>query len=162
MATLYALWLLAGTLDFHFHRRTDIAHTSALRESALHGVQLVLIGGGTLAWLLLANTLVLVAGLGSVVLAHAIAGYWDTVSADGVRRVSPAEQHIHSILDATPWLFLVWIAWRAAPEWSVRFEPAPMDRWLLVLLPALLFVVAPWIHELLGCLRARRALLAPH
>ena len=39
MAGVYALWLAAGALDFHFHRRTDPPHTS-LRESVLHGVQL--------------------------------------------------------------------------------------------------------------------------
>jgi hypothetical protein len=112
------------------------------------------------AWLLLANSFALVAGLAAVVVAHAITGYLDTVSADRIRRISPAEQHIHSILDIAPWLFLVWIAWRAAPEWSVRVDPARIDLWLLVLVPALLFVVAPWIREFLGCLRARKALLA--
>lgn len=158
MPTLYAIWLLAGALDFHFHRRTDIAHTSSLRESALHGVQLCLIGGGTLAWLLLEHTFALAAVLGAVVVAHAFAGYWDTVSADGVRRISPAEQHIHSILDIAPWLFLTCIFWQAAPEWSLRLDPQPVHVWLSVLLPALLLTGAPWIHELSRCLRARRSL----
>jgi len=39
MACLYGMWLLGGTLDFWFHRRTDLPHTSGLRESTLHGVQ---------------------------------------------------------------------------------------------------------------------------
>ncbi len=96
MACVYALWLAAGWLDFHFHRRTDLPHTSALRESALHGLQLLLIGSGVLAWLLLENTRSLVALLALLVIAHAITGYFDTVSADGRRRISPAEQHVHS------------------------------------------------------------------
>jgi hypothetical protein len=74
-AGVYALWLAAGWLDFHFHRRTDLPHTSAMRESLLHGVQLLLIGSGVLAWLLLENTLSLVTFLALLVLAHAIAGY---------------------------------------------------------------------------------------
>ena len=159
MATLYAMWLVAGALDFHFHQRTDISHTSSLRESALHGVQLCLIGGGTLAWLLLANTFALVAGLAGVAAAHAVAGYLDTVSADRIRRISPAEQHIHSILDFSPWAFLVWIASRSKPEWSVRLEVAPVELLLWVLVPALILAVAPWIYELVRCLRARRVLL---
>lgn len=72
MVSVYALWLAAGALDFHFHRRTDLPHTSGLRESVLHGIQLVLIGGGVLAWLLLANTWSLAALLAVLVLAHAI------------------------------------------------------------------------------------------
>lgn len=158
MATLYAIWLVAGASDFRFHRRTDIAHTSGLRESALHGVQLALIGAGTLAWLLLAPTFSLAAGLGAVVIAHAFAGYLDTVSADGVRRISPAEQHIHSILDVAPWLFLAWVFWQSAPEWSVRLDPQPVPVWLWILTPALLLVGAPWVYELSRCLRAHRPL----
>lgn len=158
MPTLYGIWLLAGALDFHFHRRTDIAHTSSLRESVLHGVQLCLIGCGTLAWLLLAHTLSLAAGLGAVVVAHAIAGYLDTLSADGVRRISPAEQHVHSILDVAPWLFLAWVFWQAAPEWALQLAPQPVHVWLWILTPALLLTGAPWVYELLRCLHARRSL----
>lgn len=155
-AGVYALWLAAGWLDFHFHRRTDLPHTSAMRESLLHGVQLLLIGSGVLAWLLLENTLSLVTFLALLVLAHAIAGYFDTVSADGRRRISPAEQHVHSVLDAAPWVLLGWVGWQVHPRWSLEVKPAaPGVRWL-VLLPALGVVVLPWLWELLQCLRARR------
>lgn len=60
MACVYAVWLTAGALDFHFHRRTDLPHTSAMRESLLHGLQLLLIGSGVLAWLVLESTWLLV------------------------------------------------------------------------------------------------------
>ncbi|MCX3878678.1 hypothetical protein NAH03_14370 [Stenotrophomonas maltophilia] len=142
IACVYALWLAAGSLDFHFHRRTDLPHTSAMRESLLHGVQLLLIGSGMLAWLLLENTLSLVALLTGLVIAHAVAGYLDTVSADGCRRISPAEQHVHSVLDAAPWVLLAWVGWQ--------------DVWWLALLPALGLVVLPWLWELRQCVRARQ------
>lgn len=152
---VYALWLVAGSLDFHFHRRTDLPHTSAMRESLLHGVQLLLIGSGVLAWLLLENTLSLVTLLALLVIAHAIAGYLDTVSADGRRRISPAEQHVHSVLDASPWVLLAWVAWQAHPRWSLSVEPAAPGIWWWVLLPASGLVVLPWLWELLQCVRAR-------
>ena len=155
-AGVYALWLAAGWLHFHFHRRTGRPHTSAMRESLLHGVQLLLIGSGVLAWLLLENTLSLVTFLALLVLAHAIAGYFDTVSADGRRRISPAEQHVHSVLDAAPWVLLGWVGWQAHPRWSLDAKPAAPGVWWLVLLPALGVVVLPWLWELRQCLRARR------
>ncbi|MHC1652216.1 hypothetical protein ACODUL_02810 [Stenotrophomonas maltophilia] len=154
MACVYGVWLAAGSLDFHFHRRTDLPHTSAMRESLLHGVQLLLIGGGVLVWLALENTLSLVAILGLLVISHAVAGYFDTVSADGRRRISPAEQHVHSVLDAAPWVLLGWVAWQVQPRWSFNAEPAAPEVWWLVLLPALALVVLPWVWELLQCLRA--------
>jgi len=156
MACLYGMWLLGGTLDFWFHRRTDLPHTSGLRESTLHGVQLLLVGGGMLAWLAFHTTWAMVALLSFVVVAHAVAGYLDTVSADGRRRISPAEQHVHSILDVAPWLFLVWIAWRAEPAWSVRWEPAQAASWAGLVIPAVLLVVVPWAYEMTQCLRAVR------
>lgn len=155
MAVVYALWLLAGTADFHLHRRTDLPHTSGLRESALHAVQLVVIGGSLLAWLALAPTLGLVLVLSGAVLVHAVAGYWDTVSADGRRRISPVEQHVHSVLDVAPWVFLVWIAFQVQPGWGLVWQPAPGWLWGAVAVPAVLVVVMPWAYEFWRCLRAR-------
>lgn len=152
---VYALWLVAGSLDFHFHRRTDLPHTSAMRESLLHGVQLLLIGSGVLAWLVLESTWSLIALLAVLVITHAIAGYFDTVSADGRRRISPAEQHVHSVLDAAPWVLLGGVAWQAEPRWAVSVAPAAPPLWWFVLLPALGLVVLPWLWELRQCVRAR-------
>ncbi|OBU51720.1 hypothetical protein [Stenotrophomonas maltophilia] len=157
MMVLYVLWLAAGTLDFHFHRRTDLPHTSGLRESTLHGVQLALVGTGVLAWLLLADTRALAVLLAVLAAAHAIAGYLDTASADGRRRISPAEQHVHSVLDVAPWLFVLWVAHHAEPAWALQWRPAPAQDWVLTLLPAMV-VALSWLWELLHCLRADRSL----
>ncbi|WP_313138820.1 hypothetical protein [Stenotrophomonas sp.] len=157
MACLYAIWLLAGTLDFHFHRRTDIGHTSGLRESALHGVQLALIGAGVLAWLSLAPSRGLAVMLFALVALHAVVGYLDTASADGRRRISPAEQHVHSILDIAPWVFLLWIAVQADSTWSLQKQLAQAWHWWAILVPAALIVVIPWLYELRRCLAAAGA-----
>ncbi len=156
MMVVYALWLLAGTTDFHLHRRTDLPHTSGLRESTLHGVQLVVIGGSVLAWLALAPTLGLVVFLMGAVLVHAAAGYWDTVSADGRRRISPIEQHVHSVLDVAPWVFLAWIAFQVQPGWRLVWQPAPGWIWAALVIPAAIVVVLPWAYEFLRCLRVRQ------
>lgn len=156
MTALFGLWLLAGALDFHFHRRTGIAHTSGLRESTLHGLQLALIGGGVAAWLALADTWGLTAVLGVLAVAHAVVGYLDTASADGRRRISPAEQHVHSILDISPWVFLAWIVWRAQPQWTLVWQPAPAFLWAATVLSAALTVGVPWLYELMLCLRAAK------
>lgn len=153
---LYLLWLGAGALDFHFHRRSDLAHSSGLRESTLHGVQLLLIGTGALAWLALEANYGRVALLAVLVSVHAVAGYLDTAAAEGRRRISPAEQHVHSVLDVVPWLFLLWIGREAEPGWALGWQPADWPVWVFVLAPAGLLTVLPWLRELRGCLAARR------
>jgi len=154
MAGLYALWLTAGALDFHFHRRTCIAQTSGLRESVLHGLQLGIIGGAALLWLTLAPTRGLAAALALAAGLHALAGYMDTVSADGRRRISPAEQHVHSVLDVAPWLSVAWVAAGSQDAWGLTWQPAPLVIWLGVLAPAIVLAGLPWLAELRRCLQA--------
>ena len=155
MITLYSLWLIAGCADFRFHRQTDLPHTSGLRESLLHGLQLMLIGGGVVAWLSLSTTVGLVLGLAIIVVMHAVAGYLDTLSADGRRRISPAEQHVHSVLDAAPWIFLAWLGVNAEPGWELRREIAEPMAWALMLVPAVVLVLLPWAYEFERSVRAR-------
>lgn len=90
MVALFVLWLMAGALDFHFHRRTDIAHTSGLSESVLHGLQLALIGAGVLAWLAFAPTWGLAAVLGALVMAHAAVTLTPPVQTDGGGSARPS------------------------------------------------------------------------
>ena len=155
MAGVYALWLVAGTLDFHLHRRSNIAQTSGLPESTLHGLQLLLIGIAVVGWLALAATYALVALLLPMAALHATLGYLDTASADGRRRITPLEQHVHSILDIAPWAFLAWVAWQARADWRLLWQPAQSAIWWIVLVPSVLLAVVPWLLELRRCLRAR-------
>ncbi|ADV28696.1 putative transmembrane protein [Pseudoxanthomonas suwonensis 11-1] len=158
----YLAWLAAGFVDFTQHRRTDLPHTSGLRESVMHGVQLGLLGLVVLSWLLFAPGLGLRLLLGVLVLLHAVAGYIDTLSAFGRRTITPLEQHVHSVMDMAPWIALgvvVLVQGGAAREagWPLQLDPALPRLWLAALLPALLLCVAPWLHEFGAVLRARGA-----
>lgn len=157
----YLAWLAAGSLDFSQHRRTDLAHTSGVRESLWHAVQIGLLGGGVLAWLAFAPGLGLTLLLGALATAHAVAGYLDTRSAFGQRAIPPFEQHVHSVLDMAPWIALGGVvlaqgAQAQAAGWPLRWSPAALALWLALLLPALLLCVLPWLHEYRAALRARR------
>ena len=153
---LYWLWLAFGATDFFLHRKTDLPATSGLAESALHGAQLCCIGLGVVAWLTLANTRSLAALLLGLAGVHVFMAYADTSSADGKRRITPAEQHIHSVLDACPWIFAVGCAWLAEPSWSFRWEPKPIATWTLLLVPAVLMTGMPWAFEIAAVWRYRQ------
>lgn len=159
----YLLWLIAGTLDFACHRRTDLAHTSGLRESVLHLLQLGLIGSSILAGLLLEIGWGVWALMAAAVVVHAVTGYADTRCAYGRRDLRPFEQHVHSVLDMAPPVALglvIAATWRSAPEtgWALvrRQPPLSPATWALVLAPAVLLNGLPALLELRVALAARR------
>lgn len=152
---LYLAWLTAGALDFHLHRRTGLSKTSGVRESALHGAQLACVGAGVLLWLSFYPNLLVSALVIGLAGGHAMLGYWDTCVADGVRRVSPLEQHVHSVLDACPWIFAVAICASAEPGWQGVLRPRPTFTWVIVLAPAMALVVLPWLLEFIAAWRDR-------
>ena len=158
----YLLWLTAGWADFRCHRRTDLAHTSGLRESSLHLLQLALIGGGTILALTFELGRAPLLALAALVAAHAWVGYRDTCSAYGRRDLRPIEQHLHSVLDAAPvaaWTIAV-VGYGADDGdwgWRPRRPPLPPAGWMAVLAPALLLCVWPALSEFRSAWRARRA-----
>lgn len=152
---LYGLWLVAGYVDFHLHRRTDLASTSGVQESALHGAQLACVGIGVIAWLSFSSTRALGALLVALSLAHVGLAYADTKTADNCRRITPLEQHVHSILDASPWIFAFGVAVQAAPEWALVWNPRAGSIWATLLVPALVMVGLPWVAEMSAALRWR-------
>lgn len=158
----YLVWLLAGYADFHCHRRTDLPHTAGLRESVLHLLQTGLIGGMVIVWMLAGPSLPLVVLMGVLVLMHAMAGYADTRVAWRSRTITPFEQHVHSVLDVAPWVFLVVVlcrdgglAMRQGWEWAWRSPLLPASAWLAVTVPALVLCLLPLLRELLMAWRAR-------
>lgn len=156
----YLVWLLAGSVDFLLHRRSDLAHTSGLAESSLHGIQLGLLGLAVLAWLAFAPGLGLTLVLGALVLAHALVGYADTRVAWPRRSITPLEQHVHSILDLAPWIALGCIVWGQGGQargngWGLQPDPAPLPLWALLLAPAGLCCILPWALEYRSALAAR-------
>lgn len=156
MGSLYLIWLVAGFVDFAIHRRTDLPHTSGLRESMLHGAQLVLVGSAVLAWLAFANNFTLGSFLLLATITHASLAYWDTRSADGIRRISPAEQHIHSVLDLMPWIFTAWVIAGADSETRIEYSPSPLSTWFFAVGLAVPLTLLPWIAEFLGAMQARK------
>lgn len=165
--TFYLSWLVAGFTDFMLHRRTDLPHTSGLRESAFHLLQLALIGTALVSCLLFdmgrSVALVLVA----LVALHAVCGYLDTRWAFRRRVLSPVEQHVHSVLDMAPVVGLAWVmvaTWPAATTggWRVAFRQPALDPgiWFAMLLPAILLCVVPAALEFWAAWKARAVVAA--
>ena len=157
-------WLLAGTLDFACHRRTDLPHTSGVAESTLHLLQLGLVGAAIMLGMLLEPTTPVIAAMALLVLLHAVVGYLDTRRAYPRRAILPFEQHVHSVLDMAPWIALglvVASTWPAAigGEWRLALrQPAlPAWIWLMVLVPAALLAWLPALLEWRAAWRARSA-----
>jgi hypothetical protein len=90
------VWIGAGLADWWCHRRTDIEHTTGVRESAIHAAMMLEGGLPTTLGLFCeinAGTLLLTyASLG----AHELSGILDVVCADGQREVTPTEQYVHA------------------------------------------------------------------
>lgn len=162
--TGYLLWLAAGCADFLCHRRTDLPHTSGLRESALHLLQLALIGGAIVLCLALRPSTLLAGACAALVAVHALVGYLDTRRAYGRRALLPFEQHVHSVLDMAPVFALVlyfggpWL-YDALGEggFAPRRPALAAGVWIAVLLPAALLCVLPAVLEFGAAWRARRS-----
>lgn len=157
------VWLFAGMLDFGFHRRTDLPHTSGLGESTLHLLQLGLVGGAIMLAMLFEIDVLVIAAMALLVLVHAFVGYADTRHAFRYRSILPMEQHIHSVLDMAPWIGLglvVAVTWPAAISadfpLNLRRPALPIPVWLLVLVPAALLCGLPALLEWRAAWRARR------
>ena len=152
----YLAWLGFGCMDFAIHRRTALPLTSGMRESALHGLQLLFVGAGVVLWAALDSSRAVVALLACLAVAHGAAAYADTVVADQARRVTPMEQHVHSMLDIAPWAFVGYTAWIAGPTWALTWAPRPAGVWAALVLPTLPTVVLPWMAEFRAAWLARR------
>lgn len=155
---LYLLWLTAGAMDFWLHRASSIETTSGLKESALHLVQIAILGAATLLWLSFRPSQLLFLILLALVCLHAITGYWDTRVAYPNRAIRPLEQHVHSILDLAPWIAIGAISW-AMPDTHVvtglAFRLAPVALWLFSIVPALILTLLPALREFHSCLAYR-------
>ncbi len=157
----YLLWLAAGCIDFLCHRRTDLPHTSGLRESALHLLQLALIGAGIVLCLALRPSWPLAGACALLVGMHAAFGYLDTRQAYGRRALLPFEQHVHSVLDMAPvFAFVVyfaglWLHGGLGGGLATRDPPLPAVVWAAVLLPAALLCVLPALLEFRAAWRVR-------
>ena len=167
------VWLSAGLADWYRHRRTHIETTSGAHESAIHLLMMSEAGIPALLGLFLdVNSSVLLAAIAGLAL-HELTSIWDVAYADGRREVTPTEQHIHSFLETSPLmavLFLIALNWDQAlalvgagptmADFRLRPKRRPLSwRYRVGLLAALgLFGALPYTEELWRCLRARPTL----
>jgi hypothetical protein len=165
------LWILAGLGDWLCHRLARIENSTGARESALHWLQLAEIGVPVLAALFLEiNALVLAVMLGAFGLHYATA-MWDVAYAARRRRIAPAEQHVHGLLELVPLLalccvlFLHWDQFLALlgagtqpADFSVqRKSPALPPAYIAGTLVALVLLeMLPFAEEMARCLRPAR------
>jgi len=163
------VWLMAGFADWQCHRRARIEATSGVSESLLHIAQFGQVGVPLLAALFLevdaAILLLMLVGLAL----HQGTAIWDVRYADRTRRIAPAEQHVHGVLEAAPALATAMVAilhWdqllalfgtgNAAASFALQLKRTPLPTWYLaaVLGGVLAFGVLPYGEELLRTLRA--------
>jgi len=172
MFGLLPAWFVPGLLDWIQHRRTDIEHTAGTRESLIHLLMMAEVGGPiALALLCEINPLVLVI-IAAATTAHEATALWDVSTAEASdREVTPWEQHIHSFLEALPFMAtaaltcLHWEQLRALLS-GVRQRDAWRLRWKRHRLPggylasvagAIAGLIAlPYGEELYRCVRAAR------
>jgi hypothetical protein len=169
MYIVVPVWLLAGLADYFCHRASHIERTSGVAETLLHLLQFALVGVPLLAALFLEiNAAVLLVMLAGLVL-HQAAAVWDVRYANATRRVAPAEQHVHGVLEMTPAIataVVVILNWSdflslfaiGAGSFSLDLKHASLPRWYLwtVMLGVFVCGVLPYGEELLRTTKTSR------
>lgn len=166
------LWIGAGLGDWMCHRRARIEETAGLEESAIHALMMAEAGVPAVAGLFFeVNAGVLALTLGAFAL-HQLTAVWDVAYADGRRRVTPTEQHIHGLLEQVPAMaagFLVTLHWDQAkallglghrpPDFRLKRKRRPLPRsYRLGFLASVIGLIAvPYGEELWRCHRASSA-----
>lgn len=169
------LWLGAGLADWYCHRHTRIEATAGTRESAIHALMMTEAGVPTVVGLFYeVNAGVLVTSLGALG-AHEATAIWDVSYAEGRRRITPAEQHVHSLLEIVPLMatgFLLVLHWDQArallgrgaepADFTLRPKQWPLPRRsrLGVLGAIVVAGLVPYAEELWRCWRTGRSLRA--
>ena len=167
MYVVVPVWLLAGLADYFCHRTSQIERTSGIAESLLHLLQFALVGVPLLAALFLeVNAAVLLVMLAGLVL-HQATAVWDVRYANATRRVAPAEQHVHGVLEMAPaiatavvvilnWSDFLSLLGSGEASFSLEFKHDPLPSWYLwtVMLGVLLCGVLPYGEELRRTVRA--------
>lgn len=170
------LWLAAGFADWLCHRATNIETTAGPKESIIHLLLFAEVGAPFLAVLLLEVDALVLAFMIVMFFIHEATTLWDISYADGLRNVTPFEQHVHSYLSMMPLMALVLVTARHWPQFlalfglgdeAARFDialkanPLPLSYIVGAITAALLFAMLPFTEELWRGLRANRGRLIP-
>lgn len=157
----YPLWLVAGLIDYLFHRRTRIERTSGRREAWLHLAQFAVLGIALGAVAGLHMNRLAFALLTVCVVAHSALAHADIAFTEGRRAIAPLEQQVHGYMEVLPVTALAILAvlhWEtlSIQDWNWRAKPAPgAGAWALVG-SYLVLAGVPILEELLRCLRGFR------
>ncbi len=162
------VWLGAGLADWYLHRRSHIERTAGARESALHSLMLAQASVPTLLGLFCEVNATVLATSYAAAGVHSATTVWDQLYAEDRRRVSRAEQHVHSLLEVTPvmavtlltalhWDQAVALAGRGTPRFGLRLKQrgqlsASARIWLLAAVTV--FGALPYAEEFLRCWRS--------
>ena len=169
MYLVVPVWLFAGLADYFCHRASHTERTSGVAESLLHLLQFALVGVPLLAALFLEiNATVLLVMLVGLVL-HQAAAVWDVRYANATRRVAPAEQHVHGVLEMAPavatalvailhWPQVIALLGAGDSDFALQLKRSPLPEWYLsaVMLGVALCGVLPYGEELLRTMRCRQ------
>jgi hypothetical protein len=165
------LWFVPAVADWVMHRRSDIEHTSGVKESAIHALMMTEAGVPVVAGLIAKVNPLVLSLMGGAALAHGATALWDVSLATGEREVRPVEQHIHSFLEVLPLTaaaFTTCLHWDQVQEalrgsgrrddWKLLPKERPLSAGYLgaIATGVGLCVALPHAEEFIRCLRARR------
>ncbi|MEU8890434.1 diguanylate cyclase [Streptomyces sp. NPDC048442] len=165
------LWFVPAVADWMMHRRSDIEHTSGVRESAVHALMMTEAGVPVVAGLTAKVNPLVLSLMGGAAVAHGATALWDVSLATDKREVRPVEQHIHSFLEVLPLTaaaFTTCLHWDQvrealrgggrADDWKLVPKQRPLSAGYLGAIAAGvgLCVVLPYAEEMIRCVRARR------
>ncbi len=164
------LWVVAGSLDYLWHRRTKIETTSGTTESAIHALMMAEAGVPMLLGLLLEINAGVIAVMIAAFFAHAGTAIWDVAYAVERRKVTPSEQHVHSFLEVLPFCavsFVICMHWSQfaslfrqgveKPRFELKKKEPPLSKpYLAGFLVAVAINGSAYGEELIRCLRAKQ------
>ena len=161
---LYPLWLIGGAVDYVCHRRTDIQHTSGIRDSWLHVAQFATMAVFFASAILLQITMPVIITLVALVLTHTVLSFIDVSYTLGRRHISTSEQHAHGLLNVVPLIavgLLAILNWETLLSLStdpvIRLKDEPLTATHVAMLLGSFTVLAggPVLEEWLRTYRAR-------
>ena len=176
MFVVLPLWVVAGLMDYFCHRATSIETTSGPQESALHLLQLSLVGFPVVLGLFLQIDAALLAVMIGFLLLHHIAAYVDVRYANSTRGIPPFEQMVHSFLELLPLTAFLLVSilhcdqltalfgvGAARADFSLRWKTQPLPTGFVFALlgAAILLNAVPFLEEMVRTLRAARNRASP-
>ncbi|MBE3559344.1 MAG: diguanylate cyclase [Ktedonobacteraceae bacterium] len=169
------LWMGAGLLDWYHHRYTNIEKTAGTHESMIHSLMMTEAGLPIMAGLFLEVNALTLALMIVAFFAHEATAFWDVAYAEGLREVTPNEQHTHSFLEVIPFMavsVMICLHWDQfcalmgtgdePPRFELRPKRYPLSRrYVNAILTAVVATVAlPYAEEFWRCYRVDRTLAA--